>query len=386
MGERRKAALAAFIGLSLTSLFADVAYEGARSVSGPFLGYLGAGALVAGALSVGDLIAHATMVAGGVTAHRLREARVYWILVFTGYTVNLVAVPLLALAGRWWEAFALYAIERVGKGLRAAPRDAILASVAYDLGPRRRGLIFSLHEVADQLGAFVGGVVVAAVIASSESYSAAFAVLAIPAAASLASLTFAYKSYPNPRVAGEGPGGGVGIPGWAAPLAVAAGLGMASFMHWGLASYTLSTAGIPAERVALMYSLAMASDALAAIPIGLLYDARPWAALAFAPLASATATTFLVADPSPLLAAIMWGVAMAFYETSYKAAAARAPPGARAAVYTLMYTAMGLGWTLGNLALASLLHDPTAAAGLAWGLGLLGAFAALRVESGRGSL
>ena len=380
MSGRRRAALAAFIGLSLTSLFADVAYEGARSVSGPFLGYLGAGALIAGALSVGDLIAHAARVAGGLAAHRARRPGVYWLLVFTGYTVNLVAVPLLALAGHWWEAFTLYAVERVGKGLRAAPRDAILASVAHDLGSRRRGLIFSLHEVADQLGAFTGGVLVAAAIAARGSYTAAFALLALPAAAALASLTAAYRSYPQPRVTG-GAGGSAGIPGWALALAAASGLGMASFMHWGLASYTLSETGIPAEMVALMYSAAMASDALAALPIGLLYDRFPRVALALAPVASAAATTMLVTGVHPLASSLTWGVAMAFYETAYKASAARALPGARAAVYTLMYAAMGLGWTLGNLAIASLLGNPLAAAGLAWSLGLLGALAAAKAES-----
>ncbi|GAB6148616.1 MFS transporter [Stetteria hydrogenophila] len=379
MGRRaRRAALAAFAALSLTSLFADATYEGARSVSGPFLEYLGAGILAAGALSVGDLIAYAGRVAGGILAHRSGRPGVYWLLVFTGYTVNLVAVPLLALAGRWWEAFALYTVERVGKGVRTAPRDAILASVAEDLGPERRGLIFSLHETADQVGALAGGLIVAAALVKAGSYRLAFTILAVPAAAALASLAAAYHWYPEPRV--SRPPGGPGrpaVPGWAAGLSLAAGLGMASFMHWGLASYRLSTLGIPAGEVALLYTAAMAADAAAALPIGVLYDRSPAATLALGPLASAAATTLLALQASPLAASLAWGVAMAFYETAFRASAARAPPESRAAVYTMLYASMGAGWTLGNIALARLLANPHAAASLAWALAAAGALTAL---------
>ncbi|MEB3852183.1 MAG: MFS transporter [Desulfurococcales archaeon] len=378
MAGPRRAALAAFAALSLTSLFADMAYEGARSVLGPYLRSLGAALVVAGAVSVGDLVSYAFRFAGGELAHRLRGPRAYWGLTFLGYAVNLLAVPLLALAGSWWLALALVLAERAGKGLRAAPRDAILAEVSSGVP---RGLAFSLHELADQAGAVSGALVVAAAL-RGHGYRHAYALLAVPAALALASLLAAYLAYPTPREALRPRSGGApGLPRGAARLALAAGLGMAALMHWAQASYRLSASGVTGVDVALLYSLAMLSDAALAVPLGLLYDRRPRAALALGPALSASATLALLA-PKPTLGATLWGAAMSAYETAYRAAAAGVPQGARARAYAALYASMGAGWALGNLAMSLL--PPGAAAALAVAAGLAGAAAALAPPGGWG--
>lgn len=362
-----RAALLAFVGLAATSLFADMAYEGARSVIGPYIGYLGAGLVVAGAVTIGDLVSYLFRFIGGEAAQRLASPRAYWGLAFLGYTVNLVAVPLLALTGRWWEAFALVIVERGGKGLRTAPRDAILAEVSSGIP---RGLAFSLHEIADQAGAVAGALVVAAAL-RSHGYHWAFLILSVPAGLALVSLAIAGMAYPmleEARLAREAPGR---LPGEAVRVSTAAGLGMAAFMHWAQASYRLASAGLSPASVAALYSIAMLCDALIALPAGALYDRRPRVGLSMAPALSAAATVVILLAPSwGVAVAILWGLAMGVYETAYRAAIAGVPAGLRGRAYATLYASMGAGWALGNIALALL--PPRVGALLAVILGALG--------------
>jgi hypothetical protein len=71
-------------------------YEGARSISGPFLGQLKAGALVVGVVAgLGEFLGYALRLGSGYLADRLGR---YWLITFAGYALNLLAIPLLALA------------------------------------------------------------------------------------------------------------------------------------------------------------------------------------------------------------------------------------------------------------------------------------------------
>src|SRR5580700_3377761 len=91
--------------LSFVSLFADITYEGARSITGPYLAILGANAVVVGFVAgFGELIGYALRVVSGYLADRTGK---YWAITIIGYVFNLLAVPLLALAGHWWIAAVL---------------------------------------------------------------------------------------------------------------------------------------------------------------------------------------------------------------------------------------------------------------------------------------
>jgi predicted MFS family arabinose efflux permease len=180
--------------LGLVSLLADVTYEGARSITGPYLSLLGASAAAVGLVAgAGELIGYALRLASGVLADRTRR---YWLLTIAGYTLNLAAVPLLALAGRWEIAAALMVAERTGKAIRTPARDAMLAHATKTLG---RGWGFGLHEAMDQIGALAGPLLVAAALARSGSYRNGFAWLAIPAALALVALLIAWRTLPRPE-------------------------------------------------------------------------------------------------------------------------------------------------------------------------------------------
>lgn len=111
--------------LGLVSLFADVTYEGARSISGPFLATLGASGTTVGLIAgTGELIAYGLRYLSGVLADRTRR---YWTILFIGYGVNLAAVPLLALANNWQLAAFLLIMSGSENGSRgpSARRPAL---------------------------------------------------------------------------------------------------------------------------------------------------------------------------------------------------------------------------------------------------------------------
>ncbi|RLG05928.1 MAG: MFS transporter, partial [Thaumarchaeota archaeon] len=89
-----------FLAISLLSLFADIVYEGARSISGAYLNLLAAPAIAAGVLTIGDLLSNVMRLVGGAAAYKASSGRIYWGLILLGYATNLL-IPLLALTGSW---------------------------------------------------------------------------------------------------------------------------------------------------------------------------------------------------------------------------------------------------------------------------------------------
>src|SRR3989338_6735134 len=162
--------------LGLVSLFADMTYEGARSISGPYLALFGASAAVVGFVAgFGELVGYGLRLLSGYISDKTKK---YWAITITGYAINLIAVPLLALAGNWRMAAALMIAERTGKAIRNPARDAMLSHATHQMG---HGWGFGLHEALDQIGAMLGPLIVALVLHLREGdYRTGFAVLLIP--------------------------------------------------------------------------------------------------------------------------------------------------------------------------------------------------------------
>ena len=76
--------------------------------------------------------------------------------------LQMTVVPLLALAGNWQVAALLVILERVGKATRNPPRDAMLSHAAKQIG---YGWGFGVHEALDQLGALIGPLALALILA-----------------------------------------------------------------------------------------------------------------------------------------------------------------------------------------------------------------------------
>ena len=162
--------------MGVVSLLADMTYEGSRSITGPYLVILGASAVTVGFVAgFGELAGYVLRFFSG---HLTDRTRSYWTITISGYLINLIAVPLLALAGSWEVAAALIIIERVGKGIRVPSRDVMLSHACSQVG---QGWGFGLHEALDQIGAILGPLIVAAVLFFHGSYQIGFAFLLLPA-------------------------------------------------------------------------------------------------------------------------------------------------------------------------------------------------------------
>ncbi len=336
-----------FALLCLVSLTADITYEGARSVVGPYLEVLGASAIAAGLLTLGDLLGYVARLASGVWASKRGGSRTLWLLTIGGYAINLFSVPPLALAKSWQQVLGLVVAERVGKGLRTPTRDVVLAEVAESIG---RGKGFGVHEVADQVGAIVGPAVVSA-IASLAGIRSAFLALAIPAAVSMLLVVSAFAAYPRiesvERASGRVSIGSIlATPRFSRFLIATALLGL-GFVPWSVLSYAGASYGLSVGSLALAYSLAMAVDAAVALPAGWLYDKLGPRVMALAPAACLAAPIAILGRslPSVFACAASWGACMGVMESVFRAAVAEmVEPSARPAAYGLAYFVFGASW------------------------------------------
>jgi MFS family permease len=348
-----------FLVLGLVSLTADITYEGARSVSGAFLENLGAIPIAAAIVGSGELVSYLMRFVGGLIATAFRSSRVFWATIILGYTINLVAVPALAFAGRWDLAVALYLAERVGKGLRTPARDTVLAEVTSGIG---KGKGFGIHEIMDQAGAVTGPLIVSWGILHG-GYSIAFLSLAIPAAVSILLVCLAAALYPKVKSVSEGPRIGVTVRGlpkrfWLYTLSMS--LLLAGYAQWSIVSfYMASTALTPAE-IGLVYSLAMLVDALVALPVGMAYDRYGLMSLVVAPPLVAAIPTLLLSGTkyAHYFVGALWGLVMGMYETNMRAAVADVvDPQSRAMAYGTFGMVTGLAWTVGGFIISLLMQS-----------------------------
>jgi MFS family permease len=346
---QKQAALSFVILLGFVSLCADATYEGARSITGTYLGILGASGTVVGLVAgIGELIGHGLRLVTGYISDKTGQ---YWLITTWGYFLNTAVVPLLALAGRWEVAASLMLGERTGKAIRTPPRDVLLSHAATKVG---RGFGFGLHEAMDQVGATLGPLAVAGMLALYGSYQNGFAVLLVPAILGLVVLLILQRLYPNPRDFEQANVTQVGenLPPifWFYLAAVA--LVAAGYADFPLIAYHLQKESIvTGQTVPLLYALAMGVDGIAALIFGRLFDRIGITTLMLAMLISCSFAplVFLGNGNLALLGMILWGIGMGAQESIMKAAIAGIVPiEKRATAYGIFSTGYGLAWFLGS--------------------------------------
>ncbi|MDP9612498.1 MFS transporter [Streptomyces demainii] len=330
------------------SLLADVVYEGARSVTGPLLASLGASSLVVGVVTgAGEAAALGLRLVSGPLADRTHR---FWGLAIAGYALTVVSVPLLGVAGVLWAACVLVIAERVGKAVRSPAKDTLLSHATAATG---RGRGFAVHEAMDQIGALVGPLLVAGVLAlTGDDYAPALGVLAVPGAAALGLLVRLRSRVPDPEAYERGAapkapraaaGGRLPTAFWTyAAFTAATTTGFATF---GVLSYhlvqrhLLATAWVP-----VLYAGAMAVDAVAALVTGWLYDRYgPRVLVALPVLTAAVPCLAFTHTLAPAAAgSLVWGAAMGIQESTLRAVVADlVPSGRRATAYGVFAGAVG---------------------------------------------
>ena len=351
----RRHALRLVVMMGVVSLFADVTYEGARSVTGPFLALLGASGAAVGIIAgLGEFIGYGLRLGSGYLADRTRR---YWAIAIFGYALNLLAVPAIALAGRWEVAAFLMILERIGKAIRNPSRDVILSHAAGRIG---RGWGFGLHEALDQIGAVLGPLIAAGVLALGGSYRQAFALLGIAAVLALLTLVVVRVSYPNPssleRRTPESRRE-LGRAFWIYLGAVA--LVAAGYADFPLIAFRLQTDHVAtAAWIPALYAVAMGADALAALVCGRLFDRFGLIVLAIAVLVSAAFAplVFLGGFTAAMVGMVCWGIGMGAQESIMRATIAELVPSRRrGTAYGIFNAGYGLAWFAGSALMGVLL-------------------------------
>jgi len=315
---------------------------------------LGGGALALGILDgVADAVAALFKLVSGYLAER---PRLRGPLVVAGYAIAAVIRPLIAAAGTAWHVIALRGTDRVGKGIRAAPRDTIVS----DLVPAEvRGRAFGLQRAADHVGAILGPLTAAGLIYVGMQVRSVFSIAAIPG---LVAVVFAWVAVRETGVRGQGVGvreGDTRKPQPLTPNPSSSGfasltlvLVLATFLR---APETLlilraQDLGVPVALVPILWAALHVVRSSMSYPGGVLADrwgprrtlALGWLIYAGLALAFAMATTAALA----WVIFLAFGVFVGFTESPERKLVAELAPGGR--------RGRGFGWYHGSLSAVAL--------------------------------
>lgn len=366
-------ALSVIILFGLVSLFGDIAYEGARSVNGPYLKLLAVNAATLGVITgAGEFLGYALRLLSGYLSDKTKS---YWFLTFLGYGM-LISMPLLSLAGTWQLAALFIILERIGKAVRSPARDTILSQVSSQVGT---GFGFGLHEAMDQIGAVAGPLIFSVffmLIGRGQvgvgAYQQGYSFLWLPVLLVMLCLFISYRSAPNPgalEIAQEK----TKIPDklskifWLYTLfTFTATLGFCSFI---LLAFHFKSANILSDaQIPLYYAIAMGVDGAAALLIGNLYDAVKIRSsnhnaglnlLVSIPLITVMTALFAFSKNHifVIIGVLCWGVVMGIHETIMRSAIADITSlNKRGTGYGIFNATYGLAALLGSV-LLGLLYD-----------------------------
>ncbi|MDE2496621.1 MAG: MFS transporter [Xanthomonadaceae bacterium] len=357
--QRHGTALTFVVLIGVVSLFADMTYEGSRSIWGPFLGTLGAtGAIIGLVAGGGELLGYLLRLFTGALADKTQR---YWTITIAGYAINLLAVPALALAGNWPVAAGLVILERSGKALRTPARDAMLSYAAKDMGGA--GWAFGLHEALDSIGAVLGPLIAALVLFLHGGYRHAFAWLLLPAIGALATLVIARIKFPQPRDLDPRPAPELDDARALRDLKIfliATALIAAGYSDFALIAFHLARDHVVASDVVpTLYAVASLAGGLTALLMGKLFDKQGLSVLLWTTLGPALyAPLVFLGGPWPALAGMaLWGIGFGAHDSLFRAAVAqRIPRERRATVMGVFNAIYGTAWFAGSV-LLGVLYD-----------------------------
>lgn len=360
----KKQAFTFLLLMGIVSLLADMTYESARSLIGPYLLFLGASASAVGFVSgLGEFIGYTIRLLFGFVVDKTKK---YWLFTILGYSINLIAIPLLAVVppNGWIWAAILIVCERLGKAVRAPAKTTLVSFAAKRVGT---GKGFGFVEVLDQIGAMLGPLLLFFIMQWKESagtyaqYQWAFASLAIPALLTLIVLTISKALFPKAEEF-ELTDSEVDAPTQKLELKkikpillyiIAIGLLAVGMADFPLMAFHIETNKvIDIKYITLLYMMVMGVDGLAAFIFGNLYDKKGaitlWIAaiigLSFAPLVFLTTNI-----TSIVIGLILWGVLLGAMESIALAYIAdNVEVNYRGRILGIYYTFYGITWFIGS--------------------------------------
>lgn len=375
--------------LGFVSMFMDISSEMIHSLLPVFLvAGLGASPALVGLIEgVAEATASITKVFSGWLSDRLGHRKLLAVL---GYGLGAVTKPVFPLAVTPFEVFGARFADRIGKGLRGAPRDALVADVTP---PERLGAAYGLRQSLDTVGAFLGPLIAVGLMALlNDNMRAVFGYAVIPAIIAVVLLVLGVEepARPEGRTARPPPVRwaevrAIGAPFW---LAVAVGV-LFTMARFSEAFLVLRgrDAGIPLTLVPFVLIAMNLVYALVSAPAGSLSDRIGRKTLLAVGIVVLIVADLVLAVDGSLVAVVagvaLWGLHMGLTQGLLAALVADAAParlrGTAFGLFNLatgvtMLAASGLAgvlWSVGGGGLTFLAGGGFAAAALAGGLLLL---------------
>jgi predicted MFS family arabinose efflux permease len=270
----------------------------------------------------------------------------------------MLAVPALALAGNWPVAAFLMAVERTGRAIRRPIVQGMLSHAKDEVGG---GRAFGINESLDALGATLGPLAIALVIAWRGNYRVGFAILLCPALLCLGMLGVARRRYPNPRAFESSKGGqSKHLPRsywWYVAAGALIGFGFVDFSL--IAFHFQKTGTLEGSLIPLSYAVAMGAGAAGNFLLGNLYDRVGFPILTGAFLIGSLFTPLVFFGPPAFawFGMALWGLNKGAQDTLLKPAIAPLiAPERRTTAFGIFDTCFGAAWLMGSVAFG-LLYD-----------------------------
>jgi MFS family permease len=364
-------------GLAGTSFLNDTASEMAYPLLPLFLvGVLGAGPAFLGIVEgIAESTASLVKLGGGFLSDRVGRRKV---LVVWGYGIASLIRPLLAAAALPWQVLVIRFTDRVGKGIRSAPRDALLVD---SVPPERTGTAFGLHRAADHAGSVLGPLLAAGILLLAPGrLRVVFALTLVPGVLTLLLLLKAVREIP-PK------GGGAPTVASSTPPTSLRALGPTFPLYLGvLLLFTLGNAsdaflllraqdlGVPAAAIPLLWGGFHLSKMVWNVPGGMLADRyRPLPMIVGGWLLYAGVYAGFAAAGTPWQVWALFAIYGLFYgltESPEKALVAElAPSQLRGRAFGVFHFAVGLGALPASLLFGALWQWKGASTAFAAGAG-----------------
>lgn len=257
--------------LGLVSFFTDFSTEMILGVLPLFIiNNLGASRAILGAIEgSAELTSYAFRMVSGSLSDKVRKRKIF---VLIGYGLSTISKPFFIMATAWFDAFIVRTVDRIGKGVRTAPRDALIAdSVSEAIS----GRAFGIHRTIDQMGAIVGPLVAFAILQTMD-IKAVFLFSLIPGAIAVIILIFFVKEVKMKKLASTTIFGNIGsLLKKNRPfviLLIVTGIFSLGAFNFSFILLKASDLGIGQSIIPIVYATINITHTIIGIPAGILAD------------------------------------------------------------------------------------------------------------------
>lgn len=370
--DRFSPAVTVIILFGIISMLGDMVYESARGANSQYFNLLNISAYQVGLVfGIGEFLGYFLRLLAGVLSDKSGK---HWLFIFVGYGM-LSVVPLMGFTMDWNTLIVLILMERIGKSLRNPAKDTILSEVAENqVGT---GFAFGLQEALDQIGAFTGPLIFTLVFFIADKngiqeYRLGYKLLFIPFVLLMIFVAYAYRKIKMDNLADtskpkEFRSEKVQPVLWIyTAFTFFCTLG---FVNFSIIGYHLKANNLMSDgNITLLYSGAMAVDAVTALLIGKTYDYMKkrtgiktggLAVLAAVPFITLLLPFLAMSSSIPLIVIgmVIFGIVMGTHETVMRSAIADITPFyKRGTGFGIFNTGYGLALLIGS-ALMGFLYD-----------------------------